>query len=124
MREYVLLSVLLLSAMWLAAQEPSSKDAKTTPAGPAPITVVGCVVGLNGGYSLTADASKQYFLNGDEAVLHRYLGQQVRVLGTADYRKKPGTNGKAENMAIRADSPQTLTIMKIEKLADTCSEKQ
>lgn len=124
MGKYVLVSVLLLWATWLAGQEPSSKPAQGIPASGAPVTVVGCVVGLNGGYSLNVENNKQYYLNGDEAVLHRYLGQQVRVVGTASYRKKPGTGGKAENMVILVGSPQTLTISKIDKVADSCGEKR
>jgi hypothetical protein len=121
MRKSTFLFILLFSAMCLPAQQSSSSD--SSPSGGS-ITVLGCVLQLNGGYSLAVDARKQYYLAGDDAVLHRYLGQKVRVLGNASYRKKAGTNGKAENMVILAGSPQTLTVSRIDKVADTCGEKQ
>ena len=124
MREHVVVSILLLGATWLAAQGTPPNSAQAVPPSGGSIRVVGCVVELNGGYGLTVDANKRYYLNGDDAVLHQYLGQKVRVVGIADYRKKPGTNGKAENMVIVLGSPQTLTISKIRKVADTCGEKR
>ena len=112
MTKLVLLSFLLLGSFLslMAQQQPAPE-----PEGPT--TVVGCVVGLNGGYALNTNAGKTYVLDGEN--LERFSGQQVRILGKVTYSKKPGTNGKAENMVIRADQP-TLVVSKIDKIADTC----
>lgn len=109
MRKYsLLLSFPLCAAIWLPAQNSEL------------LTVVGCVVARNdGGYALNAD-NKHYQLAG-AIPFQQYAGQKVRAEGTESYSKKPGTNGRAENMVIRADSP-TLTVSKIEKLADNCSD--
>ena len=108
-----LLFFLLSSNLCLFAQQPASPG----PSAVAPVTVIGCVVGLNGSYSLNAGSGKTFILSGDN--LQQFSGQQVRILGNVTYSKKPGTNGKAENMVIRGDQP-TLAISKIDKLADTC----
>ena len=111
MTKLALLSFFLLGSIvcLIAQQQPP------VPEGPA--TVVGCVVGMNGGYSLNTEAGKTYILDGDN--LQKFSGQQVRVLGKVTYSKKPGTGGKAENMLIRSDQPM-LVVSKIDKLADTC----
>ena len=117
---YISLVILALWTTSLSAQESSSGNAKVAPPDAAAVTVAGCVVELNGGYTLAIGGNKQYLLDGDDAVLHGYLGQEVRVTGKTSYRKKPGKDGKAENMVILQGSPQTLTISKILKVADTC----
>ena len=106
----LLLFFLSTSTLCLIAQQPAPE-----PEGPA--TVVGCVLGINGGYSLNTAAGKSYILDGSN--LQQFSGQQVRVLGKVTYSKKPGTNSKAENMVIRGDQP-TLAVTRIDKLSDTC----
>ena len=100
--------LLLAATTWLWAQNPS------------PVTAVGCVATRpDGGYVLNANG-KHYQLTGTDIPFAKYVGQKVQAVGTESWGKKPGTNGKAENMVIRADSP-TLAVSKMEKLTDTCS---
>jgi len=119
MRKVSLLwSFLICSALWLSAQQaPGSSPPSATAAS---ITAIGCVISLNGDYILTTDAGKTFRLEGEN--LQAYSGQKVRALGIMSYSKKPGTNGKAENMVIRADQP-TLTLTKIEQVSPTCNPK-
>lgn len=110
MREHFVTLIILLSvAIWLSAQNPTS------------VTAVGCVATRpDGGYVLNTN-DKHYQLAGSDIPFAKYVGQKVQAVGTESWGKKPGTNGKAENMVIRADSP-TLTVSKMEKLADTCKD--
>ncbi len=113
----LLWSFVICSALGLSAQQVPNNP----PAAPAaPITVIGCVVGLNGGYILTTDAGQTFRLEGQS--LQQYSGEQVRAVGTASHSKKPGTNGKAENMVMRAGQ-LTLTLIKIDEVAPTCNPK-
>ena len=89
---------------------------------PSPVTAVGCVATRpDGGYVLNTN-DKHYQLTGTDIPFAKYVGQKVRAVGTESWGKKPGANGKAENMVIRADSP-TLTVSKMEKLADACNDR-
>jgi hypothetical protein len=106
------------STLWLLAQQAPNNSPSTSAA--ASVTAIGCVLGLNGGYTLTTDAGKTFNLEGQN--LQQYSGQKVRAVGTVSFSKKPGTNGKAENMVIRADRP-TLTLSKIDEVAPTCNSK-
>ncbi len=108
---------IVCSALWLSAQQAPNNP---PPATAASVSAIGCVVGLNGGYILTTDAGKTFRLEGQN--LQQYSGQKVRATGTTSYSKKPGTDGKAENMVIRADQP-TLTLSKIEEVAPSCNPK-
>ncbi len=109
MRKLALLSLIVSSAISLAGQQSAPPAATLTA---APVTVIGCVVGLNGGYSLNAASGKTFTLSGDN--LQNYSGQKVRALGTMSFAKKSGSDSKAE--------PPTLNVTKIDKLADTCSQ--
>jgi hypothetical protein len=114
----LLVSCLLSSTLWLPAQTSPGGTTPPATAAAAPVTVIGCLVGLNGSYTLTNASNKQYRLEGDS--LHSYSGQKVRAVGTLSYTKKSGTGGKMENMLINMNTP-TLTVSRIEKLADTCT---
>jgi len=115
----LLLSFLLSAVMWLPAQNPPSGSPNPSQ-NSGSVTVVGCVVAQHENYVLNANG-KHYQLTGTDVSFQQYIGKKVRAVGTESYSKKPGTGGKAENMLIRADSP-TLTVSKIEKLADSCSD--
>lgn len=110
MRKLALLSFIVSSAIGLVAQQPARPAA--TAAAASPVTVIGCVVGLNGGYSLNTASGKTFTLSGDN--LQNYSGQKVRALGIMGLAKKSGTDSKAE--------PPTLNVTRIDKLADTCSQ--
>jgi len=68
----LLISLLLLSAIRLPAQEKPADNSSQTP---PTITVIGCVVGRNGSYTLDANR-KHYHLEGNQA-LEQFAGQKV-----------------------------------------------
>jgi hypothetical protein len=120
MRKLSIICLFIVSStLWLPAQQAPNNSPSTSAA--VSVTVIGCVLGLNGGYTLTTDAGKTFRLEGQN--LEQYSGEKVRVAGTISYSKKPGSNGKAENMVIRADQP-TLTLTKIDEVSSSCNSKK
>lgn len=107
MKSALIILFLVAAVPCLLAQTPSHGPLPATAAASAPVTVVGCVMGLNGAYVLTTAANKQYQLQGDD--LASYSGQKIRALGTVTHAKKG------------ADDTATMTVSRIDKLADTCS---
>ena len=123
------LSTLLLSAMWLLARQTSStnqgnSNARSS-AKSAPITVIGCVSGLEGVYTLGSETGNLYRLAGDRSSFRRYVGQTVRITGTTSPSSSSTTvneslKQKSANQGALITSPPMLTVSKIEKIAATC----
>jgi hypothetical protein len=108
MRSWCLLSSLfLLSLVSLAQQSPSNQNtANDASAGSGEAkTVVGCVSGLNGSFTLATASGDVYRLKGHHGALFGYNGKEVRITGT---------------VASSDGAPQTLNISKIKKVYDTC----
>jgi len=114
---YLLPCLLLLSLTTFAQQAPSSQGtANDTPAGSGDsTTVVGCVTGVNGSFTLGTPNGDLYRLKGHHNALFHYNGMEVRVTGTVT-PSKPSSASKR----VSGTMPQTLKIAKIEKLRDTC----
>jgi hypothetical protein len=90
--------LLLLISISALAQQSSS----------APTTLSGCVLSLNGTFSLTTSNGNRYVLKGDHDTLLSYNGKQVQVTGTLKATKK--TSSK----------PATFHVADIKKIADFC----
>ena len=71
-------------------------------------TLSGCMLGLNGVFSLTTANGVRYVLKGDHDTLFSYNGKQVEVKGTMKATKK--TSSK----------PATFHVTEVKKLADFC----
>jgi len=97
------LSILLLSAICLA-QQTSSTNQGTSNAGStaksAPITVIGCVSGLEGVYTLGSETGNLYRLAGDRSSFRRYVGQTVRITGT----ESPSSSSTTVNESLKQKS--------------------
>jgi hypothetical protein len=91
-------SLLLLISGSLVAQQSNG----------APTTLSGCMLSLNGSFSLTTSNGNRYILKGDHDTLLSYNGKQVQVTGTMKATKK--TSSK----------PATFHVTDIKKIADFC----
>ena len=74
----------------------------------APATLSGCVLSLNGVFSLTTSSGVRYVLKGDHDTLLSYNGKQVQVTGTMKATKKTPSK------------PATFQVTDIKKIADFC----
>jgi hypothetical protein len=105
-----LFSFAIASTLALSAQMPIPSNAMPPVTAAAnSITNVGCVLGLNGGYSLNTDGGKTYLLAGED--LSQFSGQKVRAIGNVTPAAKSGSH--------RAQP--TFTVTRVDKIADTCS---
>ena len=98
MRATIIISLLLFVSASAFAQQSSS----------APTTLTGCMLSLNGVFSLTTSDGIRYVLKGDHDTLFSYNGKQVRVTGTLKATKK--TSSK----------PATFHVTEVKKIADFC----
>jgi hypothetical protein len=93
----IILSLVLISISAFAQQSSST-----------PTTLSGCLLSLNGVFSLTTSNGIRYVLKGDHDTLLSYNGKQVRVTGTTKATKK--TSSK----------PPTFHVANVKKVADFC----
>jgi hypothetical protein len=121
--------VLLALPSTLAAQQPSPEapQQRQPPSEAIPpaglnyslTTVVGCLSGNRGSYTLGAENGDLYRLSGDKSFLRRHVGQLVRVTGTPSAPENPASEA-TPNAGVLSTAPPVLNVSKIEKIADTC----
>ena len=81
MRRILLLtSILLISSAWAMAQYESGAEAASR-ASAFGTTVVGCLDGAAGNYTLTLPSGSAFQLSGNETWLKGHVGETVRVWG-------------------------------------------
>jgi hypothetical protein len=112
---FLLLSVLLLSVSWMAAQDssPSQKESSQTAAG-SQTTVEGCVSSSAGKYMLTDSKGTSYELTGDTSKLADHVGHEVKITGTTS----AGENSSAGSMG--AGASQSLEVSSVKHVSKTC----
>jgi hypothetical protein len=93
---------LVLLCLAISGSLPAQQSVKS------PTTLSGCVLSLNGMFSLTTSDGNRYVLKGDHDTLLSYNGKQVQVTGTMKATKK--TSSK----------PATFHVTDIKKIADFC----
>jgi hypothetical protein len=77
-----------------------------------PQTIEGCVMSINGAFTLGTPNGKHYILKGDHDTLFSYNGKQVRITGTV----KKSADGSSPSQG----EPRTLKVSDIKKVYDTC----
>jgi len=113
---YLLLSILLLSACWVVAQDSTQTSGQTgSTASGGDKTVQGCLSGSNGNYMLTDKNGTTYQLTGDTAKLSAHIGHEVRITGTAGSSSATGAMGTQGNNAS-----QTLSVTSMKHISKTC----
>ena len=75
--------------------------------GGGPTTLTGCLISINGSFTLQTANGERYLLKGDHDKLLSYNGKQVQVTGT------PETTGKAAAL-------YEFQVTSVKKIADAC----
>jgi len=77
-----LIAAVLLSAVWVFAQDAQAGSSIPSQTGSSEMTVEGCLSGSAGNFTLTDNAGKSYQLQGDTSKITDQIGHQVRIKGT------------------------------------------
>jgi hypothetical protein len=106
----------LCVAMAASAQSQEGPSPKQTAPNGAPKTLVGCLTGYDGHYTLGTSSDTLYLLEGDSALFKRYNARMVRATGTVS---EPPPGPSKNN--VLSQQPPTLTVSKLKKVADGCN---
>lgn len=134
MRQILLfVSVLLLGLSWAAAQSttpstssPSSGQASQgsessgqTSASSAggEKSVVGCLSGSGGTYTLTDKNGMTYQLTGETAKLSEHVGHEVKIMGTPS---SPEAGTQTSGATAGGAGTQTLQVTSVKHISKTC----
>jgi hypothetical protein len=99
------------------AQDGSGTSKPSVPsANAAPITVVGCLTGIDGRYTIGTSSDKIYTVEGDPDQLRRFNSVTVKITGVVGPSKHETSHTDALSYQL-----QTLTVSKIKKVADSCN---
>jgi hypothetical protein len=125
MKKMILLSsMLVLSAVFALAQYGSQDNSNQNNTGSqssmgSKMTVVGCLSGSDGNYSLTDKSGTMYNLTGDTAQLQAHVGHTISVTGT----NTPSTSssGQSGAMSSPSDTHQTLMVTSFKHVSPNCA---
>jgi hypothetical protein len=123
MRRTLLLSSLLLGALWLAAQTyPDQTQApdRGTKTGNNQMTVEGCLSESNGNYTLTDSTGNVYRLVGGSK-LSEHVGHTVKVTGTNPSHIPSSSSASSANAGATPSAPPTLTVTSVKHVSSSCS---
>jgi hypothetical protein len=113
---YLVLSIVLLSACWVVAQDSTQTSTQTgSNAAGSETTVQGCLSGSNGNYMLTDKNGTAYQLTGETAKLSAHVGHEVRITGTMGSSTATGSMGTQGSNAS-----QTLSVTSMKHISKTC----
>ena len=100
-----------------SAQSQAGASAKApAAANGTPKTVVGCLTGYDGHYTLGASDDTLYLLDGDSALFKRYNANMVQVTGMVSE-----TPPSQSHNNVLSQQPPKLTVFKLKKVADLCN---
>jgi hypothetical protein len=91
-------------------------DSTNKPSSGQPKTVVGCLTGYDGHYTLGASNDTLYLLEGDSELFKKYNARMVKVTGMVS---EPSRNTSEHN--VLSQQPPTLTVQTLKKVADGCN---
>src|SRR6266576_1935983 len=130
-RALMLAAVLLLSAVWVQAQQdpqasPSTAASSQANAGQADsgsaTTVQGCLQGSSGNFTLTDKSGTTYQLSGDTSKLTEHVGHEVQIKGTTSgSRTSAGSSSSTPSGAPSGGAQSTLTIKEVKHVSKTCT---
>jgi hypothetical protein len=81
-----------------------------------PKTVVGCLTGYDGHYTLGTSNDTLYLLDGDGAAFKKLNARMVKVTGLVS---EPDRTTSDHN--VLSQQPPTLTVQSLKKVADGCN---
>lgn len=125
-RTSVLCWILLLSSMWLGAQQNHSSENAVNwgdTSGPNDVAVRGCLTGSDGTFYLRDASNRVWEIAGNLSELRDVSGHQVLIAGT---RGGPGAAAIAASQSLMDSEapesfPWTLSASKIRSIADHCT---
>jgi hypothetical protein len=124
----LLLSVLLLSVSWVAAQTDQSDRSQTGSSSASQeksastgsqMTVQGCLSGSEGNYTLTDKSGNTYQLTGDTAKLSEDVGHEIKVSGTATTATTSGGISGAMGQS-GGSSQKAIEVSSVKHMTKTC----
>jgi hypothetical protein len=110
------ISTLCGCAVVFAQGQDGSSSKQTAPPAGTPKTVVGCLTGYDGHYTLGASNDTLYLLDGDTALFKRYNAKLVRATGTVS-ESAPGTSRNN----VLSQQPPVMMVTALKKVADGCN---
>jgi len=108
----VITLVVLVSAMWVAAQDQMSKSSS------GPTTIQGCLSYTDGHYRLTDSSGKVYQLSNEANKLQHHIGHEIKVTGMPGERTVDTTT---QGAASSAKEQPVFKVKTITHMADTCT---
>ena len=115
MRKILMLTlVLLISAVWLQAQDAGQSSAKTA----GPTSLQGCLQYTNGHYRLTEDNGTTHQLQSQANKLAKHVGHEVTITGKPAIRTVGTT---VQGAASTAKEEQVFKVTDVKHVADTCT---
>lgn len=99
----------------LAQNQSGASQKQPSSLNRSPKTVVGCLTGYNGHYTLGTSSDVLYLLAGNAALFKRYNAMLVQATGTVS--EPPPDPSKHSDLSQQLP---TLTISKLKKVADGC----
>jgi hypothetical protein len=118
-RKILLLTLLLLmSALWLQAQEGDPGRDVWVPANTYPPTVQGCLRNSSLRYMVVAQDGTIYNLTGSTARLRNYVGHEVEVTGKPTVRSFSTTE---KDIASTVEEIPALDVKSVKELSKTCN---
>jgi len=105
------------AAMTVSAQSPTdSLPEQSAPPSGTSKTVVGCLTGYDGHYTLGTSSDTLYLLIGDSVLFKRYNARMVKATGiVSETPPDPSKNN------VLSQQPPTLTVSRLKKVADGCN---
>jgi len=100
MRAIVITFVLLFVSAFGLAQQSSAGST----------TISGCLMSLNGAFTLLTPKGERFILKGDHDTLLSYNGKQVKITGTP----------KSINKNSGTPKPGEFRVSEVKKIADVC----
>ena len=109
----VLTLVLLVSAVWLQAQDAGKTSGKTSELE----TIEGCLQRSEGQYTLLDNTNTIHHLTGGASKLNPHIGHQVEITGKPGVRTLDTT---AQGTASTAVVQPIFEVKAVKQIADTC----
>jgi hypothetical protein len=117
-RKILLLTlVLVISALWLQAQEGNPGRDIWVSTNTYPPTVHGCLQNSNLRYMVAAQDGTVYNLTGDTARLRPYVGHEVEISGKPTVRSFSTTE---KDIASTVEEIPALDVKNVKELSKTC----
>ena len=109
----VLTLVLLVSAVWLQAQDAGKASGKTADLD----TIEGCLQHSEDQYTLIDSTNTIHHLSGGASKLSHYIGHEVEITGKPGVRTRDTT---AQGGASSAVVQPVIEVKSVKHVADTC----